>query len=53
MPGMKMSRGMSALQGAENVSGMKFGRGVPARKKALAWAEAQMAEIGTQIVQEN
>jgi hypothetical protein len=53
MPGMKMSRGMSALQGAENVSGMKFGRGVPARKKALAWAEAQMAEIGTQIVRED
>ena len=52
MPGMTMSAGMSALKGAENVSGLKFGRGVPARKKALAWAEAQMADIGTQVVQE-
>lgn len=53
MPGITMSSGMSALKGAENVSGMKFGRGVSGRKKALAWAEAQMVSIGSQVVQED
>jgi len=50
-PGMQMSR-ISALKGAENVSGLKFGRGVSGRTKALAWAEARMAEIGSQVVGE-
>ena len=49
-PGMKMSRHMTALKGAENVSGLTFGRGVSGRKKALAWAEARMNEIGSQVV---
>jgi hypothetical protein len=37
-PGMKMSRHLTALKGAENISGLTFGRGVSGRKKALAWA---------------
>jgi len=53
MPGVTMSAKMSALKGAENVSGLKFGRGVSGRKKALAWAEAQMEAIGTQVVRED
>ena len=51
-PGLQMSR-ISALKGAENISGLKFGRGVSGRKKALAWAEDQMAQIGTQVVRED
>jgi hypothetical protein len=53
MPGVTMSAKMSALKGAENVSGLKFGRGVSGRKKALAWAEAQMEAIGSQVVRED
>jgi hypothetical protein len=43
--GMRMSRHMTALQGAENISGMKFGRGNSGRAKALAWCEAELARI--------
>lgn len=44
-PNMKMSRQMTALQGAHNVSGLTFGRGVAGRKKALKWAQNQMQEL--------
>jgi hypothetical protein len=44
-PGMKMSRHGSALNLAENLSGMSFGRGVKGRQKALDWVEAELARI--------
>lgn len=43
--GMKMSRHLTALQGAENLSGLKFGRGNSGRAKALAWVEAELERI--------
>lgn len=44
-PGMKMSGNMTALKGAQNVSGLTFGRGVSGRKKALEWAQNRMQEL--------
>lgn len=43
--GMKMSRHITALAGAENMAGQKFGRGVSGRTKALAWVEQELARI--------
>ena len=48
--GMKMSRYLTALQGAENISGLTFGRGVKGRQKALEWVEAELARIHAEEV---
>jgi hypothetical protein len=45
---MRMSRHLTALQGAENLSGLKFGRGVKGRQKALDWVEAELARIDSE-----
>lgn len=42
---MKMSRAGTALQLAENISGLKFGRGIPGRHKALEWVENELARV--------
>jgi hypothetical protein len=44
-PGMKMSRHGSALNLAENLSGLKFGRGVSGRVKAMEWVKNEIARI--------
>ena len=42
---MKMSRAGTALQLAENISGLTFGRGIKGRQKALEWVENELARI--------
>jgi hypothetical protein len=42
---MKMSRAGTALNLAENISGLNFGRGIKGREKALVWVEAELARI--------
>lgn len=45
---MKMSRAGSALNLAENISGLSFGRGVKGRQKALEWVEAELARVDSE-----
>lgn len=45
---LKMSRLGSALNLAENMSGLKFGRGEKGRQKALEWVESELARIDTE-----
>jgi hypothetical protein len=47
-PGMKMSRHGSALNLAENLSGLKFGRGVKGRQRAIEWVLGELARIEEQ-----
>lgn len=42
---MKMSRAGTALDLAENISGLTFGRGIKGRQKALEWVEAELARV--------
>jgi len=47
---MKMSRHGSALNLAENLSGLNFGRGIKGRQKALVWVEAEMEKAKADTV---